>query len=138
MTDVYNPFSLLNALADKKLSNYWYQSGASKRLYDRLKDWDSPLRDLEGTMVSPRVLETGDVLGNDLEVLFYYTGYLTIKQVIDSFDGQLLVLGYPNQEVRDSFSRDLHANGRECRKTNGIYGSAACAGLSRKERLTGF
>ena len=79
MTDVYNPFSLLNALADKKLSNYWYQSGASKRLYDRLKDWDSPLRDLEGTMVSPRVLETGDVLGNDLEVLFYYTGYLTIN-----------------------------------------------------------
>lgn len=107
MTDVYNPFSLLNALADKKLSNYWYQSGASKRLYDRLKDWDSPLRDLEGTLVSPRVLETGDVLGNDLEVLFYYTGYLTIKQVMDSFDGELLVLGYPNQEVRDSFFEGL-------------------------------
>ena len=32
MVDVYNPFSLINALSDKALRNYWSTSGATTLL----------------------------------------------------------------------------------------------------------
>lgn len=103
LNDVYNPYSLLNALQVSNLGSYWYATGTPTRLYEELNKWDFPLEDLEGIRVAPRTLETGDVLGNNLEVLFYYTGYLTIKQQVKTNSGERYVLGYPNQEVREAF-----------------------------------
>lgn len=94
LNDVYNPYSLLNALQVSNLGSYWYATGTPTRLYEELNKWDFPLEDLEGIRVAPRTLETGDVLGNNLEVLFYYTGYLTIKQQVKTNSGERYVLGY--------------------------------------------
>lgn len=103
LKDVYNPYSLLNALADSYMGSYWYQSGTPTHLFEKLKNWEYPLTDLEDVSVSPRTLEVGDVLGEELEVLFYYTGYLTIKDYVQTDNGPRYILGYPNQEVRESF-----------------------------------
>ncbi len=103
LTDVYNPYSLLNALQDSYLGSYWYQTGTPTRLLEKLTRWDFPVQDLEDTMIAPRTLEVGDVLGDELEVLFYYTGHLTIKDYVRTDNGPRYVLGYPNQEVRESF-----------------------------------
>ena len=84
----------LNALQVSNLGSYWYATGTPTRLYEELNKWDFPLEDLEGIRVAPRTLETGDVLGNTLEVLFYYTGYLTIKQQVKTNSGERYVLGY--------------------------------------------
>ena len=107
LKDIYNPFSLLNALEDRHLDKYWYHTGTPTMLYDRLRNWEYPLGDLEGVRVYADTLNDGDVLGDELEVLFYYTGYLTIRDYIRGEDGEQYVLGYPNAEVRSGFFNGL-------------------------------
>lgn len=107
LTDVYNPFSLLNAFQDRNLGKYWYRTGTPTMLYEKLKKWDYPLDDLEDVMVYADTLEDGDVLGDNLEALFYYTGYLTVKRSLCDEDGEKYVLGYPNLEVRSGFFNGL-------------------------------
>ena len=50
-------------------------------------------------------LDSGDVLGSNLALACYYTGYLTIKGY-DVEYGEY-TLGYPNQEVRNGFFKNL-------------------------------
>ena len=101
MKDVYNPFSLIKALHFRDLGDYWFQSGTPMRLVKQFidNDWGTP--DLEGTVVSQSTLEAGDVLGKNLPLACYYTGYLTIK----SYDAKRrsFTLGYTNKEVRMGF-----------------------------------
>lgn len=105
LTDIYNPFSLVNAMYDRYLGDYWFQSGTPTRLINSFlkNDWGRP--DLEGTTVSASTLMTGNVLGDDLALSCYYTGYLTIKSY-DSEDMEY-TLGYPNSEVKLGFSKNL-------------------------------
>lgn len=105
LTDIYNPFSLVNAMYDRYLGDYWFQSGTPTRLINSFlkNDWGKP--DLEGTTVSASTLMTGNVLGDDLTLTCFYTGYLTIKAYDRRRDS--FTLGYPNMEVRKGFSTDL-------------------------------
>ena len=105
LVDVYNPFSLVNALYDKFIGDYWFQSGTPTRLVKQFleNDWGTP--DLEGTRVLRNTLSSGDVLGNNLALSCYYTGYLTIKSY--NMKRQSFVLGYPNTEVRTGFFKYL-------------------------------
>lgn len=105
LIDVYNPFSLVRALFSHSIGDYWFQSGTPTRLIHQFlsNDWGNP--DLEGTVMSRVMLESGDVLGDNLALTCFYTGYLTIKDYNvrrDSF-----VLGYPNKEVRRGFFMNL-------------------------------
>ena len=105
LVDVYNPFSLVNALYDEFIGDYWFQSGTPTRLVKQFleNDWGTP--DLEGTRVLRNTLSSGDVLGNNLALSCYYTGYLTIKSY--NMKRQSFVLGYPNTEVRTGFFKYL-------------------------------
>ena len=101
LIDIYNPFSVVNALFDKAIKDYWFQSGTPTRLVRQFLEQDWGKVDLEGTTVSESDLESGDVLGNNLALSCYYTGYLTIKSY--NMRRQAFVLGYPNTEVRTGF-----------------------------------
>lgn len=101
LVDVYNPFSLLNALYDKTITDYWFQSGTPTRLVRQFLENDWNAVDLEGVAVTRSMLESGDVLGNNLELACFYTGYLTIKSYDREYDE--FILGYPNTEVRNGF-----------------------------------
>ena len=105
LVDIYNPFSVVNALFDRSIGDYWFQSGTPTRLVRQFleQDWGTP--DLEGSVVSQNTLASGDVLGNDLALACYYTGYLTIKSY--NMRRQSFVLGYPNTEVRTGFFKYL-------------------------------
>ncbi len=105
LVDIYNPFSVVNALFDKSIGNYWFQSGTPTRLVRQFleQDWGTP--DLEGSVVSQNTLASGDVLGNDLALACYYTGYLTIKSY--NMRRESFALGYPNAEVRTGFFKYL-------------------------------
>lgn len=111
MVDIYNPFSLVRALFSRSIGDYWFQSGTPTRLIHQFlsNDWGNP--DLEGTVMSRVMLESGDVLGDNLALTCFYTGYLTIKGYNlrrDSF-----VLGYPNMEVRRGFFMNLVETARK-------------------------
>ena len=105
LIDVYNPFSLANALFDRSIRDYWFNSGTPTRLVNEFlrNDWGKP--DLEGTVVSVSDLDSGDVLGDNLALTCYYTGYLTIKDYDQEYEE--FTLGYPNVEVRRGFFNSL-------------------------------
>lgn len=105
LIDVYNPFSLANALFDRSIRDYWFNSGTPSRLVREFlnNDWGRP--DLEGTVVSVSDLDSGDVLGDNLALTCYYTGYLTIKDYDQEYEE--FTLGYPNVEVRRGFFNSL-------------------------------
>ena len=91
MVDVFNPFSLVNALADKELRNYWAASGASSLLPKFVDNLDVRLRDFEQCPVDSDTLQMSDVTEGGSEFLFQ-SGYLTIK---DYKEG-IYFLGIPN------------------------------------------
>ena len=100
MIDVYNPTSMLNALVDRDLKNYWASDGASKLLPDIMKEADVKMEDMEDMAVSSTVLETSDYVLNDPAIFLYQLGYVTIK----SFEGRIYHLGIPNTEVHSTLS----------------------------------
>ena len=104
--DIYNPYSLLNALSDKNFGSYWFDTGTPTYLIERLRKNpidettldNIPLVPQSDFDVSPEISE------NSLPML-YQTGYLTIKSYDERM--QLYTLGYPNKEVKIGFTRGL-------------------------------
>ena len=94
--DVFNPFSLINALADSKLKNYWASSGATSLLPKFVDNIEMRLKDFENCPIDSDTLETSDVTGGGAELFLYQSGYLTIKGYMD----EIYLLGIPNYEVR--------------------------------------
>ena len=103
--DVYNPFSLLNALQSKNLISFWYATGTPTFLVKALRDNDTPISYISNCQCSSDELYNGDVLGMNLAVILYYSGYLTLKSYDAEFDEY--TLGYPNQEVTKGFVKGL-------------------------------
>ena len=101
MVDVFNPFSLVNALNEKKLNNYWVSSGATSLLPKFVDDMEIRLKDYESYPIDSDTLQTSDAVDGGPELFLYQTGYLTIK----GYDEGLYLLGIPNHEVRKALSK---------------------------------
>lgn len=98
---MYNPFSVLSALAKRSFKNYWFASGTPSFLAEMLKQTSYDLRKLDGLQVSAASL-TDDRANPDNPVpMIYQSGYLTIKDYDEEL--QLYTLGYPNEEVKYGF-----------------------------------
>ena len=98
MLDVFNPFSLINALSDFRLKNYWASSGATSLLPKFVDDMEIRMKDFENCPIDSDTLETSDVTEGGLELLLYQLGYLTIKD----YQMGVYILGFPNSEVRQA------------------------------------
>ena len=98
MVDVYNPFSLVNALADGEIKNYWASSGATSLLPKFVSDMEIRLKDFDNCALISPIIETSDVTGGGAELFLYQSGYLTIKGYMNG----LYLLGIPNHEVRQA------------------------------------
>lgn len=96
MTDIYNPYSLVNALNTGDLKNFWAASGATILLHKFVDDIEIDLEHFEECYIDRDTLELSDVVEGGPELFLYQTGYLTIK----SYDDGLYTLGFPNEEVR--------------------------------------
>ena len=102
---VYNPFSLLNALKQKRFSNYWYQTGTTTWLMKQLDITTTSLEQFSDDQVVARTLIDDARIGGNPIALLYQTGYLTIKGYDREFDSYRL--GFPNREVENSFIDSL-------------------------------
>lgn len=106
--DVYNPFSLIKALASGDIGDYWFDSGTPTYIIKLLQKYNVGLRDLTGQDAG---VSDFDVLPENMTTalpLLYQSGYLTIKHYEPMID--LYTLGYPNEEVRTGMVRSLAAN----------------------------
>lgn len=101
MTGVYNPYCLINALAERDLSNYWIASGATKLLAKFVDDIDINIEKLDDCWLDRMTMEAFDVSCGSTELFLYQTGYLTIK----GFEDEMYNLGFPNTEVRTALCK---------------------------------
>lgn len=98
MTDIYNPFSLINALDTQELNNFWAASGATSMLPKFVDDIEINLENFEHCYIDSTTLEMSDVNEGGAELFLYQSGYLTIKEYAEG----IYTLGFPNQEVRNA------------------------------------
>ena len=102
LTDIFNPFSVLNALDSHMLEDYWFGSGTPTYLVRLLAHAQEHLNDLTG-----RYYATSEFVDYRADVerplpMIYQSGYLTIK-AYDALTGTYL-LDFPNNEVKRGFA----------------------------------
>ena len=108
---IYNPFSVLNAFNDGRISSYWYQSGSPNYLINLIEKNSYKLDNLEGAKRTE--IELNDIanIDHDIVPLLYQSGYLTIKKISPGFGfaniSKEYVLGFPNNEVNSAFWESL-------------------------------
>ncbi len=104
---VYNPFSVLYYLKNQERANYWFESGTPSFLVEFLRKHYDALEGIEQAEFSTTGLGTVDLEDIPPTTLLFQTGYFTISDY-DSATKKYK-LGYPNEEVRDSFQKYLLA-----------------------------
>ena len=124
MVDVFNPFSLINALSDSDLKNYWASSGATSMLPKFVDDLEIRLKDLDHSALLSTIIETSDVSGGGSELFLYQSGYLTIKGYMNG----TYLLGIPNFEVRQALN-EIVLPTLAMRKNNAIQSTQAFLNL---------
>ena len=105
LTKVINPYSLLNALADCELNNYWTISGSTKVLMDTIDSGEHQMPNWECEYMDKLALEGNDADRKNLVLSLYQTGYLTIKKY--EKETQTYILAVPNSEVKEAISKLL-------------------------------
>ena len=101
MTDVYNPFSLLNAFAQKAVRDYWFASGTPTYLIRLLSHSDENLDELTGKYYDPSQFVDYKADVEKPLPMIYQSGYLTIKDY--DMDFNTFLLDFPNNEVKNGF-----------------------------------
>lgn len=104
-SDIYNPWSLLNAMAEKRVSNYWGRTGKPTLIAEAMYRFDEDIESLLNTQCDETTLQGFDLRNASPLAMLFQTGYLTIKDY--DKETQLFTLGVPNQEVSDSLFREL-------------------------------
>ena len=102
VTRLYNPFSILNFLADRKFKNYWYHSGSPTFILSYLRSHgiDDP-EVYRHKSVPADFADSQEIERAKPESFLFQSGYLTIE----SAEEQELTLDYPNREVLNAISR---------------------------------
>jgi hypothetical protein len=99
---VFNPFSILKALASRELGYYWFETGTPAFLVKLLRKADFDLREFgEGILIPAQSIYDYRIQGGNPIPLLYQSGYLTIKKYERRTNEYLL--DFPNEEVRYGF-----------------------------------
>lgn len=108
-TKLYNPFSILSLFSNLEFDNYWFSSGTPTFLIDLIKEKKQLPENFENIQLVDLTGNTDEVGNFPVYPLLYQTGYLTIIQVEYEGFNKRYHLGYPNEEVRQSFIRHIVA-----------------------------
>ena len=102
---VYNPYSLINAMSDCRLKNYWFESGTPTFLFNQMRRFGTDITKMDDITAPEMAFHAPTETLTDALPLLYQAGYLTIK----GYDrkSENYTLGIPNQEVRVGFTEGL-------------------------------
>ena len=112
MTDIYNPFSILNAFFNQAIRDYWFTSGTPSYLIRLMNHYHEGIDQLANNYYS---LDAFINYKADVEYplpMIYQSGYLTIKDY--DKDMNLFLLDFPNDEVKKGFLAMIAANYLQC------------------------
>jgi hypothetical protein len=96
--DIYNPYSLLSAFANKNISNYWFETGTPTFLIRLMQLFKYDITEMDGIEATDYSINRPTEAMTTMVPLLYQTGYLTIKDY--DREGDIYTLSIPNQEVR--------------------------------------
>ncbi|MGM9708862.1 MAG: ATP-binding protein [Prevotella sp.] len=107
-TDIFNPFSLLNAFQDKALNSYWFESGTPTFLIEKLREFHVMPSQLKETRAMAAAFNAPTESMSSIIPLLYQGGYFTIK----GYDRRscLYTLDVPNTEIRIGLMESLLPN----------------------------
>ena len=101
LTDIYNPFSILNAFAQERIADYWFRSGTPTYLIRLLNHSQENLNELTGKYYDPsQFIDYKADVEKPLPMIFQ-SGYLTIKDC--KLNRNTFLLDFPNDEVKKGF-----------------------------------
>ena len=104
--DVFNPFSLLSAMANGMLDYYWFASGTPTYLINMMRKFDVVYTDFaEGMEADASDFDAPTETMTTLTPLLYQSGYITIKDYDKKYCSY--TLGIPNREVRIGLTKAL-------------------------------
>jgi len=101
MTDIYNPFSVLNTMKTGELKDYWFKSGNPEYLIRLLARTEVNIQELAGKYYTESEFVEYKADAEQPLPMLYQSGYLTFKEQ-DLLTRQFL-LDFPNDEVRKGF-----------------------------------
>lgn len=104
--EIYNPFSVLNTLANSRYDDYWFKANTNTFLIDILRKHDYCITNLNKAQVKANMMNNVD--SNPIPVI-YQSGYLTIKSYDERFKNYQL--GFPNKEVEEGILNILLPHG---------------------------
>ena len=116
LTDVYNPFSLLNAFAQQALRDFWFSSGTPTYLIRLLNHTQENLDELTGRYYRPEEFVDYKADVEQPLPMIYQSGYLTIKDF--NLRRGTFLLDFPNDEVKNGFVSVVAANYLKTKNTN--------------------
>ncbi len=130
--DIYNPYSLMKALATQKIGNYWFESGTPTFLLERLRKNPIDETSLDNMPMIPESdFDISPEISDNALPMLYQTGYLTIKDY--DKDLHLYTLGYPNKEVKIGFTQGLLAQYRNREMTGSGFVAKFFASMYRQD-----
>ena len=103
--DVFNPFSLLNAMAKGKLDYYWFASGTPTYLIEMLNKFQVMPSEIGGSEADKSEFDAPTEKMTTIMPLLYQSGYITIKGYDP--ETELYLLDIPNKEIRVGLYRCL-------------------------------
>ena len=101
LTGIYNPFSLLNAFDQTRISDFWYATGTPTYLEKLLKHNHEQINELTGKYYAPAMFVDYKADVEKPLPMIYQSGYLTIKDY--DLRRNSYLLDFPNNEVRQGF-----------------------------------
>ena len=102
---LYNPYSILKALANKRIDPYWFDSGTPTFLARRIRRQGTFPPDINGKKCDREALQAVGLNDRNPLPLMFQTGYLTIASY--DRDTGLYELRFPNREVEKGFYQQL-------------------------------
>lgn len=101
MTDIYNPFSLLNTFKFEKAKDYWFASGTPSYLMRLLAHSNENIQDIIARSYEAQEFVDYRATVEAPVPMIYQSGYLTIKGY--NREDEEYKLDFPNHEVASGF-----------------------------------
>ena len=101
LTDIYNPFSLLNCFDSMAIQDYWFASGTPTYLVRLLNHFKQNINELIQDYHFPEEFIDYKADVEQPLPMIYQSGYLTIKEYDP--DMRSYLLDFPNKEVQRGF-----------------------------------
>ena len=133
--DVFNPYSLLNAMAAGQLDYYWFASGTPTYLIEMLRKFHVMPSEIGGGDADKSEFDAPTENMTSIIPLLYQSGYITIKGYDP--ETELYTLDIPNKEIRVGLYRCLLPNYIGTNTVKGTTTIAKMSALIRRNNMDG-